>query len=236
MGDIYKITCDKTNKNYIGQAVHYLACGKKWGYLGRWNNHVVKALNYTPGVYKASCRALDSAIRKYGKEHFIVEVIKKCDDENELNYWEQYYIKEYNTIAPNGYNLTSGGSSHRKSESTKKLMSEIMKIKGGHSQTDDTKKKISASLKNNPEWRENIIQSNKNKIGKEQKKQPRKNIEENSLPKYISSKKRNNIVVGYSVHLPNKGTKTFSHSKFTMDEKLQQAIDFLNKNQFNKYE
>ena len=80
------------------------------------------------------------------------------------------------------------------------------------------------------------IKWHKNKIGKEQKKQPRKNIEENSLPKYISSKKRNNIVVGYSVHLPNKGTKTFSHSKFTMDEKLQQAIDFLNKNNFNKYE
>jgi len=234
MGDIYIITTKFSKKKYIGQAVHLLSNGRKWGAQGRWKNHIIKALNYKQNVYKESCRALDNAIRKYGSENFEVKILKVCE-ENELNHWEEYFIKEYNTLYPNGYNLTTGGSSHRKSESTKKLMSEIMKIKGGHSQTEETKQKISTTLKNNEEWRKIHLENNKKKIGVPQKKQPRKNPEDNSLPKYISSKKRNNIIVGYIVHLPKCKTKTFTHSKFTMDEKLKQAIEYIEKH-FNKQE
>ena len=48
-----------------------------------------------------------------------------------------------------------------------------MKIKGGHSQTEETKQKISTTLKNNEEWRKIHLENNK-KIGVPQKKQPRK--------------------------------------------------------------
>tara|TARA_Y100000389_G_C17322838_1_gene443972 strand:+ start:113 stop:814 length:702 start_codon:yes stop_codon:yes gene_type:complete len=233
MGDIYIITTKYSEKKYIGQAVHLLSNGKKWGASGRWKNHIIKALNYKENVYKSSCRALDNAIRKYGVDNFTVDILKVCE-EKDLNYWEEFYIKEYNTLYPNGYNLTTGGASHRKSDNTKKLMSEIMKIKGGHSQTEETKQKISNSLKNNKEWRKKHLENNKKKIGIPQKKQPRKNPIDNNLPKYISSKQRNNIVVGYVVHLPKTKTKSFTHSKFTMEEKLNQAIEYINS--FNKHE
>lgn len=50
--------------------------------------------------------ALYSAMRKYGEENFLFEIIGWFEDYNEK---EKYYIKFYNTKAPNGYNLTDGG-------------------------------------------------------------------------------------------------------------------------------
>ena len=42
-------------------------------------------------------------------ENFKFEIIEECSIE-ELNEKEQYYIKYYNSLVPNGYNLTLGGS------------------------------------------------------------------------------------------------------------------------------
>ena len=49
------------------------------------------------------------AIRKYGVENFIFEVIEECKIE-ELNQKEEYWIKKYDTFF-NGYNQTLGGDS-----------------------------------------------------------------------------------------------------------------------------
>ena len=49
-----------------------------------------------------------------------ISLIKECNIE-ELNHYEEYYINFYNTLTPNGYNLTTGGSICRQSEETKKL-------------------------------------------------------------------------------------------------------------------
>tara|TARA_A100001015_G_scaffold319696_2_gene443444 strand:- start:3349 stop:4083 length:735 start_codon:yes stop_codon:yes gene_type:complete len=231
LGDIYLITNIINEVKYVGQAVHFVNLKnnkkKKWGYLGRWNDHINKAKNYVEGVYKSTCRYLDSAIRKYGENNFKIEVLKVCKIE-ELNHWEEHYIKELNTLEPNGYNLTTGGLSHRKSESTKKLMSEIMKIKGGHLHTEETKKKISENLKSNSEFQKNLLERNKKKIGVPQAKQPRKNASDNDLPKYISSKKRKGEFVGYVVHPPKLKTKTFTNSINTPEENLRLAKEYLN--------
>lgn len=50
---------------------------------------------------------IDAAIRLYGKENFIVEVLLECE-EKDLDYWERYYIEKYNSYE-DGYNLTLGG-------------------------------------------------------------------------------------------------------------------------------
>ena len=230
LGDIYLITNIINGTKYVGQAVHFVNSKnkkKKWGYLGRWKNHIVKANNFKENEYKSSCRYLDNAIRKYGKDKFKVEVLKICKEE-ELNYWEEHFIKELNTLEPNGYNLTTGGSSHRKSESTKKLMSEIMKVKGGHLHTEETKKKISENLKSNTEFQRILAENNKKRIGIPQSKQPRKNSNDNDLPKYISSKKRKGEFVGYVVHPPKLKTKTFTNSVNTSEENLRLAKEYLN--------
>jgi group I intron endonuclease len=50
------------------------------------------------------------ALIKFGRDNFNLTILEECDNDK-LNFFEKFYIKEYNTLYPNGYNLTSGGSS-----------------------------------------------------------------------------------------------------------------------------
>lgn len=90
---IYVITNKINNKQYIGQSVDYIK---------RYERHLSAASN---GVKK---RLYDS-IRKYGSENFDISVICECTSKEEMDSLERYYIDKYNTIHPNGYNMTIGG-------------------------------------------------------------------------------------------------------------------------------
>ena len=118
LGEIYCLT-SPSGKKYVGQCCKYLSSGKKWGYLSRWKDHIRDSKT------KNFCRLLNNAILKYSPENFLLEIIKECNIE-ELNYYEEYYINIYNTLTPNGYNLTTGGSICRQSEETKKLKQQSM--------------------------------------------------------------------------------------------------------------
>ncbi len=110
-GDIYMITSPSGN-SYVGQAVRYLPSGKIWGYIKRWKQHIYEAKNN-----KKCSVALDNALVKYNYTNFQILHLKICNVKD-LNYWESYYVKEYNTFHPNGYNLTSGGSYGRQCAQT----------------------------------------------------------------------------------------------------------------------
>lgn len=104
---VYCIRNNIDGKRYIGQTVKYLKV--------RWGEHNQK--NQT------GCRALHRALMKYGKDNFTVSVLSRCANMEEMNHREQYYIKLFNTLAPNGYNLTTGGKNRKVSEETKKRIS-----------------------------------------------------------------------------------------------------------------
>ncbi len=139
MGDIYLIE-SPNGKKYVGQTVKYLNSGKKWGYMSRWNAHINEAkrnLNY--------CRLLDNAIRKYGSDSFNIKIICECSTFDELDKKERFYIKEYNTLSPNGYNLTDGGHhNHIQSIETCQKKSESLKGK-------NLGKILTKRLRKNPE-------------------------------------------------------------------------------------
>ena len=86
---IYKITDIKREKSYIGKTVRE----PKVRFQEHLNNHY---------LFK----------RIYQKDNtrLTLEVIDKCNSEKELNELEKKYIKEFNTLAPNGFNLTVGGT------------------------------------------------------------------------------------------------------------------------------
>lgn len=63
-------------------------------------------------------------MRKYGVENFKIEQIDTADNQEELDAKEKYYIEFYNTIAPNGYNLTTGGEHPNHNESSIRKISE----------------------------------------------------------------------------------------------------------------
>lgn len=90
---IYKLTNRINNKVYIGQSVHPEK--RLWEHENRAKNNTD---NYP----------IHMAINKYGIENFNFEIIEWTSDYDNR---ESYYIKEYNSIAPNGYNVLEGGHS-----------------------------------------------------------------------------------------------------------------------------
>lgn len=113
---IYKITNIQNNKVYIGQTIRPLK--------DRFNRHMSDALNYILDTHFAR------AIRKYGKENFIIEEIDSATSQDELNLKEQYWIRQYDSVN-SGYNETDaiskcGGNTYQ--SKTKKEM-DIIKDK-----------------------------------------------------------------------------------------------------------
>jgi len=88
----------------------------------RWKGHQTAILR------GAGCPALGDAIRKYGVQQFTFEVLIICFDEDRFHY-EREYIKKFNAVVPNGYNILEGGEGggfkgKRHTEETKKLIGE----------------------------------------------------------------------------------------------------------------
>jgi hypothetical protein len=89
-----------------------------------------------------STAALHQAIRKYGEDHFTVEQIDRATSREELSKKEAFYIAQLRTIAPGGYNLTSGGESYSMSPELRHRQS--ISCSGWH-HTEETKQKISVA-------------------------------------------------------------------------------------------
>lgn len=58
---------------------------------------------------KLSKSTISNAIQKYGKDNFKFEIILQGLEMKYILSMETYFIKEFNTLSPNGYNLTTGG-------------------------------------------------------------------------------------------------------------------------------
>jgi len=119
--EIYKITNISTNKIYIGQAVSHILNHKRYrpyGCEGRFRCHISEAFSKK----KNQSHYLNNSIRKYGVHDFVVELIESCElciaDEREI-----HYIKEFNSLFPNGYNLKNGGGTFTHSDESKKRLS-----------------------------------------------------------------------------------------------------------------
>ena len=100
---IYKITNIQNNKVYIGQTIRPIQ--------DRFNRHINDAINNILDTHFAR------AIRKYGKDSFIIEEIDTANNQDELNLKEQYWIQYYQATEK-GYNETDaiskcGGNTYR---------------------------------------------------------------------------------------------------------------------------
>lgn len=97
---IYCYTNKVNGKKYIGQAMDFNK---------RHNSHICASYNESNRAYNYY---FHRAIRRHGIENFEIEIlIENLPNQEELNYWECYYIVEFDTLAKNqkGYNLASGG-------------------------------------------------------------------------------------------------------------------------------
>lgn len=86
---VYKITNRLNGKIYIGQTKQSLE--------KRFMQHL------------HTNSPLGQAMRQCGTDNFTIEVIEECENQEQLNEREKFWIKVLNCKVPNGYNLADGG-------------------------------------------------------------------------------------------------------------------------------
>jgi group I intron endonuclease len=129
-GHVYLITNNINNKQYVGQTKTYQWRSTKnnwiaYGYQERFNQHKRNTNNYEK---YGRCRALNSAMKKYGTDNFKIDLLEECSIDS-LDELETFYIMNLSTLAPNGYNLETGGNENKTaSAETRQLQSEMRKI------------------------------------------------------------------------------------------------------------
>jgi len=150
MGWIYRIT-SPSGKKYHGQTSHDDP-------NKRWNEHKRPS---------SKCRAISRAISKYGHENMIFEPLYEISYSTHgsrwrefLDFWEKYEIEWSDSMAPNGYNLNSGGSHPLMSDETRVLIS----IRAKERRLSE---EVKQTLKRTPEQRKRlsiIIRAQKRKL------------------------------------------------------------------------
>ncbi len=121
---------------------------------------------------------LKNAIKKYGKENFKKEILEFFPSKQKSFDAQEKYIQQYNTLYPNGYNLSPSGG---------------LQCSPGWS--EESKKKISLSKKGKPS----------NNKGRSLSKEAKEKIKNSKLGKTHS--KEHNINIGKSLKGKNKDKK-----------------------------
>lgn len=131
MYSIYKVVNTVNNKVYIGFT--------SFPVEKRWQEHIYSSKYTDCKFYRA--------IRKYGKENFIVNTVYQTEDKDHALSVEVLLIAENDSFV-NGYNSTSGGDNYIYSEETRKLMS-IGVRKYYSTTTYEIRRKIAISRRKN---------------------------------------------------------------------------------------
>ena len=135
VGYIY-LTTDTTNgMQYVGQ------------------HHYNKKGELDPNYHGSGI--IISRIYKERPETLKEEYLKTCYSDSEMNDDEKYYIKLYDTLWPNGYNLSEGGDGGVPCEETRRKISNSLKglFSGekhpmfGKHQSEESRRKMSSSHK-----------------------------------------------------------------------------------------
>ena len=130
---VYQARNNINGKCYVGKTVRTIEQRRK--------AHEERATHVSGIVFH-------SALRKYGFDAFEWKVLMECDDEDDLNESEIACIKMLKTRAPNGYNLTDGGtggdtfSGRTHTLKTRKLIGDIHR---GMKHSEEAKEKIRAA-------------------------------------------------------------------------------------------
>ena len=221
MGFIYKITNTITKKCYIGETTEKDP-----------NTRFKANMN---GIRRGKgCPALRDAVQKHGEENFKFEVLIICFDEDCYRF-EREYIKKYDSIAPNGYNILEGGQcgggfkgKHHTAEAkeqiskmTKKHLEDSENLRA-HSErvkqyyTDpENRKKASDALKNSEKYKQALAEGRVG--GSIPNSQTKKKISE-SLKTYYHTHDSEQSVVNIEKHRDAMAKATGkSVSQYTMD-------------------
>lgn len=135
IGFIYLITNKHNGRRYVGQTTQTIA--------KRWMGHCTDSNRYFN-------YPIVNALNKYGPDSFIVQELARVESADVfpwLNFLEPLYIKTYDTIKPNGYNLSPGGNHAPRHPDTRAKLSAAHKGRKYPSPSAETRMKLSLANK-----------------------------------------------------------------------------------------
>ena len=132
-GVVYRIWNRINGKSYVGKSV-------------RPNERIRRHLSGKGGSF-----ALRNAIKKYGKEAFVVEILEPDVPESILSKLEILHIRFFNSKT-NGYNCTDGGEGLSGMQFTDTHRQKIAEAKKGQKNSEEARRKISEAHKGRPTW------------------------------------------------------------------------------------
>ena len=104
---IYKIQNNASGEVYIGKTIRHA--------FWRWTEHCTSK----------NASKISRALRKYGQDGFTFSVIDIAENIESLTAKEIFWIAQYSSVAPHGYNL-NGGEDQPASAEFKEYMSKIV--------------------------------------------------------------------------------------------------------------
>ena len=104
-GIVYIGTCSVNGKQYVGQTIA--------------KDPIAYCRGHLLNAKKGEDKLFYNAIRKHGAENFTFEIIWRAVDKASLDVSEDSFIKLFETMSPNGYNLRGGGAHGRWPEEIK---------------------------------------------------------------------------------------------------------------------
>lgn len=177
-GIIYKIKNIITDKEYIGQTTKTL-------------NKRIKEHEYN--TIKGGKCYIHNSMRKYGFNEFKFSILCECDSRNDLDEKEIFFIKEYNTLFPHGYNLTNGGKGSSGYHPSKETRLKIGKGNKGKTVPLKIRKQISISSKGKIRTKEHCKNISKGLTGKKQSEEHRKNNSKGQMGKKLTQSTKQKI-------------------------------------------
>jgi group I intron endonuclease len=210
MGIVYKLT-SPSGKIYIGQTIR------------DFNKRIMEHCS------NSEKSIISNSINKYGFHNFKCEILFDGNN-NELNDKEIYYIKFYNSLEPNGYNVRTGGSNGSHSELSRQRMREK---KLGDLNPNYGKPRTERFIQIMKEKTSGI---NHHFYGKQLSYQHKLNLSKShknyDLPIYlikVKERPEKYSSTGYAIiNHPNLKNKYFTSKKISDEDKYKLAIEYLN--------
>lgn len=215
----------KVNKNFIYVTTN-LVNGKQYigSHYGRESDS-----------YLGSGAIFKNALKKYGKENFIRDILIECEINDNL-ILEQKYISDLNTLYPNGYNLTKNGGFNIFTEELRSKLSNKKKGRVGPNKgkkfSEETRRKMSEARKGiklgscSEEIKEKIRQSN---LGKKRSIETKR-----KLSKSLSGRKLSEQTKEKMSNFQKGRIKSEEERKNISESKKGQKNPIYGKNPWNK--
>lgn len=112
--------------------------------------------------YKGSGKHFCRAIKKYGWDNFVCEIIETCDSIDELNQREEYWIAYYNAVESSEYyNISRGGNNAEKTPEYRAALKKAWTSERREKQSQRFKTELNPNR--SPEARRKMSENNSSK-------------------------------------------------------------------------